>query len=72
MYPKLSQLDRRSLIYAINKFEGFERYKLLVRCIKAGVMPDGQIRFLASLAGVQGYPITLMIERYRRTKDDLG
>jgi hypothetical protein len=44
-------------------FMGPKPYRLLARQIMAGAT-ENQIRFLGCLAGVEGFPITAMIDRY--------
>jgi hypothetical protein len=69
-YGKRYRLDesesyRQGCLDAL-RFMGPTVYKVLARVIMSGAN-DNQIAFLASLGGVQGFPVSAMIDRYRNT-----
>ena len=60
--------DCRKACYDVLDFVGPMAYKTLVSAIKQRYNPE-LIHMMASLAGVEGYPIKAMIERYGNKKD---
>lgn len=55
--------DSKALIDAV-QFMGMNAFKTLARVIRSGQYSENQIRFFGGMAGVEGKPITIMIERY--------
>lgn len=56
--------ERKACAHAL-EFMGCIRYRIIVDQIKGNV-DENTIRFLAMMSGVQGFPITAMINRYKR------
>lgn len=62
------EAQRAACLDVLQWFNKPSLYKMFARMIKFG-SPDGayteqQVRFYMSLAGVQGYPVGAMIDRY--------
>ncbi len=55
--------DRKALIDMLFWYQGFDKFKLLVRSIKAGC-PFDQLAFMCGFSGVEGYPVNAMWRRY--------
>ena len=47
------------------QYMGRRPYRRIARAIQAHD-PEGIVRLAASMVGVEGYPVTAMLERYRR------
>ena len=57
------EVQRKACADTLNWF-GSKRYRILTAAIKSGIYSEEQIRFYASIGGVQGFPITAMWNRY--------
>jgi hypothetical protein len=73
-YTKLNLSDeekQRKACMDTLHYLGQFRFKIMANMIKYKTVNDAAIEFYFSFAGVEGYPVEAMVNRYSQTKGEL-